>query len=96
MATQNYQTYVGLGILGYGLWRLVQQQPEQEITPAAAPGGIWSTEDGVSTGNSLAYWADATQTVWSGKDIYGIPAQDIKSPDGSLRRVWGSQWQQGV
>lgn len=99
----NWKTWTALGILAYGSMRLATAQKSKklhsntgETVQYSAISGNRATEDGVSTGNNMAYYADNTQIVWSGPDIYGIPAHDIKSPDGSLRRVWGEQWFMGV
>lgn len=97
---ENWKTWAGLAIIGYGGMRLFAAQQQQsglhpktdDEVPLSAISGNRSTETSVSTGNSLGYWRDDTKVVWSGNDIYGIPAYDILEPDGSLRRIWGNQW----
>jgi hypothetical protein len=86
-------TYAAAAILGVGLYRALQNTPSMEHklqNPASALGGSYSTGTGVSEGNNAQYVSDSSQVASVGRDVYGVPCQDVIEPDGSIRRVYGS------
>lgn len=86
-------TYLAAGIMAVGVFRAYRNTPNamgETPLPETAIGGPYSTGTGVSLGNSMQYVRDDSKIVWSGRDVYGVPAQDVEEPDGSRRRVYGN------
>ena len=86
-------TYAAAGIIALAMGRAYMNTPAlhpRRKTPDSSTSGVYSTETKVSVGNDRQYMSDSSHVIGAGYDVYGVPYQDIREPDGSRRKVYGN------